>query len=237
MSTSTTVHEAEAKTTCLQETKPCCGALHPQLGVLDGVGRRGRGKTHVVDPGDCLGVLFLPPHDRWTKAKLGALSFGSRGQGETLCFLKNCICSGTLGTGAGVSVPRVGPQQPALWGYSGGCWSRAAWQFRAPWPGCKGICSAPADPTCSHKPIWRPAEKSSEAFKAQGYLVSTPGVSVPLREPGILLQKQCLCLRVVYGRGAGWHPAGAVPRGAGAAAPCRVASLQQQQLGASGAAG
>lgn len=105
MSTSTTVHEAEAKTTCLQETKPCCGALHPQLGVLDGVGRRGRGKTHVVDPGDCLGALFLPPHDRWTKAKLGALSFGSRGQGETLCFLKNCICSGTLGTGAGVSVP------------------------------------------------------------------------------------------------------------------------------------
>lgn len=67
--------------------------------------------------------------------------------------------------------------------------------------------------------------------------MSALGVSVPLREPGSLLQKQCLCLRVVYGRGAGWHPAGAVPLGAGAAAPCRAASLQQQQLGASGAAG
>lgn len=118
MSTFTTVHEAEAKTTCPQETKPCCGALHPQLGVLDGVGRRGRGKTRVVDPGDCLGALFLPPHDHWPKAKLGALSFGSRGQGETLCLLWFPECrSWGLRSRVGLC-PQAGPQQPVLWGCS-----------------------------------------------------------------------------------------------------------------------
>lgn len=52
------------------------------------LGRRGRGKTHVVGPGDCLRALFLPPHDCWPKAKLGVRAFGSGGQGETsVCAL------------------------------------------------------------------------------------------------------------------------------------------------------